>query len=93
MQPWSRAFRCLFFMVQFPMKKSKSLLEDSGEAVMIRSPFGANFRGGKGKLSIWAEAVEKIARNRRVAEMWGAETKGAGRREAGKGWWSMLVNL
>ena len=24
---------------------------------MMRSPFGANFRGGRGKLSIWAEAV------------------------------------
>ena len=54
-------------MVQFPMKKSKSLPDDSGEAVMMRSPFGANLRGGRGKLSIWADADVSIDKNRRVA--------------------------
>jgi len=56
-------------MVQFPMKKSKSLLEDSGEAVMMRSPFGANFKGGKGKLSIWAEAEVAIATDNRIVRL------------------------
>src|ERR1700761_7165960 len=38
------------------MKKSKSVLDEVAEAVMIRSPCGSNFNAGKGKLSIWAVA-------------------------------------
>src|ERR1700722_3830869 len=56
----NRAFRCLFHIFHFPIQNSKSLLEDSGEAVMIRSPLGANFNAGMGKPSIWAVAVLKM---------------------------------
>jgi hypothetical protein len=54
----------------------------------MRSPFGANFKGGKGKLSIWAEAEVVIAMNKRIAGMRETRTWGMG-----NGRRCILVNL
>src|SRR5438034_9733508 len=70
-QSSSRLSRCRLCIFHFPTRKSKSLLDEPGEAVILRSPLASNSTLGIGILgsgtsSGFCPSVLKIAAKKRI---------------------------